>query len=267
MNEYTGFKRFVNLQSIVHGLQLLFCHGNGKSGKSVLYGMFALSCFLMTPAPLAADNSQFDVLLRMAAVAAPSPASSVVAYSDSELKALLGHMDSVAPSSDFFLEVWVSDVGKLNSGITGFFVDINFDNGIVVANSLSHSPGPFTFLAGGAINNAAGLVSNFGGNDSSLSGVASEPTWARVGFIHMTTIGSGIAHIGSGLGIGGVGVFGRIPPESAEIDFEALSLVVPEPHSIVVLSLALGSLSLLSPTSQSRRAKRGNSRLARRHNS
>lgn len=184
----------------------------------------------------------FDALFRLVTLRAPS-LSATVTVADSELKAILGNVTTFQSGDRVVLEMWVSDVGTLNTGITGFFADISFDQSVLRADVLAHSPGPFAVLTDGTIDNPGGMVIDFGGNDGSFVGQGVEPNWARLGYIDMTAIGNGMATISSTLGIGGIGVLGRTPPPASEINFDTVTIVVPEPSTSLILILGFFALT------------------------
>ncbi len=119
--------------------------------------------------------------------------------------------------STFVAELWVSDLGVLNTGITGFYVDVLFDNTIVQADAFVHGS-LYPSLQEGAINNPDGRVVNFGGtNFTEPLGI--EPDWVRLGYIQMSVVAEADSRIAAVLGLGGLGVFGRPPPPGSEISF------------------------------------------------
>jgi len=217
----------------------------GEDEMDKLYRSFsqlAVAGVVLGCASAEAATMPFDALFRLVTLRAPSQ-SAVVTVSDSELKTILGNVTTFQSGDRVVLEMWVSDVGALNTGITGFFADISFDQSVLRADALAHSPGPFAVLTDGTIDNPAGAVVDFGGNDGSFVGQGVGPSWARLGYIDMTAIGNGVATIGSTLGVGGIGVLGRTPPPASEIDFDTVTIVVPEPSTSLFLMAGLFALS------------------------
>lgn len=121
----------------------------------------------------------------------------------------------------FVVELWVSDVGVVNSGITGFYADVNYDLSVISADLLDHGA-LFPILQEGTIVGGAGTVINFGGTNFDAQGI--EPNWARLGTVSFTTVGAGPVTIQTDLGIGGVGVFGRPPPPIEEIALGSVTI-------------------------------------------
>lgn len=213
--------------------------GGRKTVSWIGAAQWAGLIFAIVPSGSAwASSDSMDVLMRTIARPTPS-AQSMITCSDMELKMLLGHETLFAPGGTLFLEIWVSDVGPVNSGITGFFTDLTFDSSILRADALFHSPGPFTLLTSGLINNPMGLIENFGGNDASFTGQGAEPNWSRISYAQMTAVGLGAALIDSSLGLGGIGTFGRQPPTKSDIDFDSITLTIPEPSLLCLWLIAL----------------------------
>jgi hypothetical protein len=151
-----------------------------------------------------------DVELRLVPLIAPS---GLDATTDPD--ALPGQLCSISPlPSTFTLELWTSDIGVLNTGVTGFFADLAFDPNILQVNGVTNGAS-FPILSGGSFDNIAGTVTNFGGLNQTAQGI--EPQWAKLGHVQFTAIGAAPTQITSAVGAGGVGVFGRPPPPPAEI--------------------------------------------------
>lgn len=189
-----------------------------------------------------AEAGTIDVVLRLVSLPAPSPVSNVSIPED-QLKSLLGHVVSFDPLDTFYVELWVSDVGSLNTGMTGFFADLSFNQSLVRGDALFHTPGSFGLLPSGTIDNTAGLIRNFGGNDSTLSGQGIAPVWSRVGYVQMFALGAGVTAIESSLGLGGLGVLGRLPPPESEVQFDSISISTPEPAAATLLAAAVFAMT------------------------
>ena len=81
---------------------------------------------------------------------------------------------------DYVLEVWVSDVGTVNTGVTSAYFDVTWDNDAINdATGLTHTS-LFDFFPEGTINNPISQVTNFGGSDATFTGQGLEPIFARV---------------------------------------------------------------------------------------
>ncbi|MEE8170225.1 MAG: hypothetical protein V3T70_06735, partial [Phycisphaerae bacterium] len=93
--------------------------------------------------------------------------------------ALPASLDAVARGSTFFLEIWASDVGEINTGLTSVYVDISFCTPAAAATGLNHGTIFTTFPSGTILANG---VDEFGGSNLS-AGNGVEPDWVRVGWI------------------------------------------------------------------------------------
>jgi hypothetical protein len=112
-------------------------------------------------------------------------------------------------ASDYVLEVWVSDVGAVNTGLTSAYLDVAWDNdAISEAVDITHT-NLFDFFPEGTINNPIGQVTNFGGSDGTFTGQGLEPTFARVGWIDFTLTGDGLVNLDAVIGLGEIGVLNR----------------------------------------------------------
>ena len=116
-------------------------------------------------------------------------------------------LSSLTQGQDYYVEVWASDVGSSNTGLTSVYADLDFhpcDSASIL--SAAHG-GIFTMFESGVIGTCG--IEELGG--SSLAGAGTEPQWARVAIvkIHATTSGpvscslrpsaTGIAAFGRGL--------------------------------------------------------------------
>lgn len=150
--------------------------------------------------------------------------------------------------SSFVVELWASDIGDLNTGITGLFVDLDFNPPDLQVTSLTNSA-TFSTLADGSFDNGAGTVTNFGGTNFSPQGI--EPTWVKIGEVAFTASNEGPSDIISSLGVGGLGVFGRPPPGPGEtrLGDTTYGCTVPVPTvsqwGTVVLTLLLATAGTL----------------------
>jgi hypothetical protein len=94
-------------------------------------------------------------------------------------------LTEVVQGSAYYLEIWASDVGAVNTGLTGVYVDVNFCSA-TAASELFHG-NTFTTFPLGTIQ--SGKVDEFGGSALPHGGGIA-PQWVRVGWIRMT---SGVA--------------------------------------------------------------------------
>jgi len=140
-----------------------------------------------------------DVDVRCVTLASPSASDTT--------NTLPASISSLTAGQDYYVEVWASDVGGTNTGLTSVYVDMALNPcGLATIESVAHG-GIFTVFESGTIG-ACG-VDELGG--SSLSAAGIEPQWARVAIvkIHADTSGSlccsltpsttGVAALGRGL--------------------------------------------------------------------
>ncbi|MDH3785954.1 MAG: hypothetical protein OEV00_11585, partial [Acidobacteriota bacterium] len=88
----------------------------------------------------------------------------------------------VPAGQDFWVEVWATDSGVLNTGLVAVYVDV-VSCGDPVAMDVGHGS-VFNVLSSGTI--GAGLVDDFGGSavaDGDPSNDGIEPDWVRIGWI------------------------------------------------------------------------------------
>ncbi len=91
----------------------------------------------------------------------------------------------------FYVEIWVSQVDGGVAGITGGSIDLAYGNAVATADTIDHG-GTFPNAATGTIDNAAGLINDFGGA-TTVAGVGVAPVWALLGRVGMSATGTGTA--------------------------------------------------------------------------
>jgi len=88
-------------------------------------------------------------------------------------------LSSVSEGQDYYVEVWASDVGGTNTGLTSVYVDMCFiPSDVVLVLAIDHG-GTFTMFPSGMIEPWG--IDELGG--SSLAGVGVEPAWTRVAVV------------------------------------------------------------------------------------
>lgn len=127
----------------------------------------------------------------------------------------------VQAGGTLYVEVWVSDIGSLNTGITSAYTDIAWDDTFAVGISIAHRP-PFTLFSSGTL--SAGWADELGGSDSTLAGQGVQPTWARVAAVAMTAAAPGTAVFTSGPASTGIAAFGRGLIPSSNVLFGTASV-------------------------------------------
>jgi hypothetical protein len=103
-------------------------------------------------------------------------------------------------ANTFVLELWASDVGSTNTGLLGFYVDVDYDPLVFAATGLIHGE-LFDQFTEGTIVAPAGMVTNFGG--FSFSPLGLEPQWVKLGHVEFMTLSDDLSSITSGLGARG----------------------------------------------------------------
>ena len=141
-------------------------------------GTFRLLPVLMIAVAARAQDLQFTLV----AVAAPSGTGTVL-----ELPASLRNLPL---GGTFFLELWVSDIGTTNSGVSSAYVDLAWPPANTTAVSIDHGS-IYDTLPSGTI--APGMVDELGGSALSASGVGIQPEWARAAIIELTADNTGDA--------------------------------------------------------------------------
>ena len=125
-----------------------------------------------------------------------------------------------AVGEPFYLEVWATDVCDPSTGLTGVYVDVNYNDSVEVL-SINHSS-PFTFLATGAIDGSS--VVNFGGAALPHGGGIC-PEWVRIGWLE-SQISEEVSMVTYDLlpGATGVAALGRGLVEWYLVDLGSISL-------------------------------------------
>ncbi len=132
----------------------------------------------------------------------------------------------------YHVEVWVNDLGDLNSGVISAYTNVTWDNGAITdAISLYHDT-EFDGFTEGAINNAGNIVENFGGTDATFLGQALDQ-FVRVGYIDFQATGGGLISFEGEVGAGEYSVFGR---DIGEVEIRGCT--APEPTSILILGIS-----------------------------
>jgi len=114
-------------------------------------------------------------------------------------------VSSLTAGQDYYVEVWASDVGSTNTGLTSVYVDMQLSPcGVATITSIDHG-GIFTVFGSGTI--GACDVDELGG--SSLTGAGIQPQWARVAAVKIHADASGALCCSLAQSSTGVAAFGR----------------------------------------------------------
>ena len=153
------------------------CPGGGSCGEATsMRGMaprgFTLSS-LRRMATTSSGPADVDVAFELVVLNAPSASGTTTL-----LPASIG---SIAQGQTYYVEVWVSDVGDISTGITSAYVDLHFPAAAASVTNVSHG-NLFTLFPAGSI--GVGVIDELGGSQLS-GGVGVAPQWARVAVIRM----------------------------------------------------------------------------------
>ena len=158
-----------------------------------VFCVVAISTFLGLAGPAAGA----DVNVSVVALLSPSPSDTTNTLPSSVL--------SVPKGQDYYVEVWASDVGTTNTGLTSVYTDVAFTpSSAASVQSINHG-GIFTVFASGTV--VSGGIDELGG--SSLTGAGVEPQWARVATIRMRADAAGTVSFSLAASTTGVAALGR----------------------------------------------------------
>ncbi|HNO80431.1 MAG TPA: VCBS repeat-containing protein, partial [Phycisphaerae bacterium] len=154
-----------------------------------------------------------DLAFEVVAVSSPSPSDTTAVLPGSLTDAIIGET--------YYLEVWVSDVGDINTGVTSAYVDLTWSGALAAGVSVGHGS-IFNSLVTGSI--GTGLVDELGGSTFSGS-VGVEPTWARVATVTVQADSAGQVSYVLVASSTGCAAFGRGVIGWPDIDLGAGALV------------------------------------------
>ena len=119
-------------------------------------------------------NESVDVAIELAVLGTPSESETTTLLPES--------IESISSGETYYLEVWASDVGYVNTGLTSVYVDISFASEAASVVSVSHGD-IFDTLKSGSYG-IAGEIDELGGSKP-IGGICVEPEWARVAVVEM----------------------------------------------------------------------------------
>lgn len=130
---------------------------------------------------------------------------------------------SVSPGGIYYLEVWASDMGPINTGLTSAYIDLIYSENETSAQRVIHSEA-FNLFPSGLV--SAGQINEIGG--SNLPGkLGIEPLWVRVAIIEMraNTTPSSVTH-SLAPSTAGVACYGRglIPWKDIELSSSTVTI-------------------------------------------
>jgi len=159
---------------------------------------------------LASESLAADVEVRCVTLALPSASDTT--------NTLPSSVPSLSEGEDYYVEIWVSDVGTTNTGLTSVYVDLNFDPcGGISIQSVEHG-GIFTVFESGTV--LACGVDELGG--SSLAALGTEPESVRVAIVKIHAMASGPVCCRLAASTTGIAAFGRGLIPWSEIVFRVM---------------------------------------------
>ena len=162
--------------------------------------------------------------VKVSVVALSSPSSSDTRQS------LPTSISATPVGQDYYVEVWASDVGTTNTGLTSVYVDLTFSpSAATTAKSVSHG-GIFTVFPSGTI--GSGIVDELGG--SSLTAAGIEPQWARAASVRMSANTAGSVVYGLAAGTAGIAAMGRGLIPWSEVQSAGVTVQQVQPPAITV---------------------------------
>ncbi len=114
-----------------------------------------------------------DVSIKLIALSTPSPQDSSSILPESTEVVSLGE--------EFYLEMWASDVGSINTGLTSAYVDVIYPPGLTAVVS-AKSSNTFNVFPSGTVK--PGLIDELGGSNLP-GGIGIEPGWVRVAIVEL----------------------------------------------------------------------------------
>jgi hypothetical protein len=125
-------------------------------------------------------------------------------------------IDTISNGQTYYLEVWASDCGYINTGFTSAYVDLSFPDDAASVVDISHS-GIFTMFTSSSV--ISGKIDELGGSVLP-GGVGIEPEWVRVAIVEMyADAAPPVVVFTLSPSSTGVGVYGR-----GSIDWNDISL-------------------------------------------
>jgi len=178
-------------------------HNRRNSMKAQrLFFMTIISTVLAFAGPVIAA----DVEVAVVALLSPSSSDTTTTLPIS--------VSSVPNGQDYYIEVWASDVGATNTGLTSVYADIAFTpSSAASVQSIDHG-GIFTSFASGSI--ISGGIDELGG--SSLIEAGIEPQWARAATVRMHADTAGTVSFSLAASSSGIAALGRGLIPWSEID-------------------------------------------------
>jgi rhamnogalacturonyl hydrolase YesR len=158
------------------------------------------------PAVLTVNPYTPDIEIHLVALSAPS------SFATTEV--LPSSTDSILVGQEYYVEVWASDVGSTNTGLTSVYVDLNYTPCNAVSIQLIDHSGPFGQFESGTVTSCG--IDELGGSALPAAGMA--PEWARVAVVSVRADQCGMVTHSLFDSATGVAALGRLQIPWSDID-------------------------------------------------
>ncbi|MGB0714530.1 MAG: hypothetical protein ACPGXK_01545 [Phycisphaerae bacterium] len=108
-------------------------------------------------------------------------------YDSDTTNALPPSIQEIELGRTFFADVWATDGGALNTGLTQVHADLLFDANAMEVVSIEHRA-PFDVVTSGNIDNTNGIIADLGGTAPDVGGIGVAPEWQRVAVVTLDAI-------------------------------------------------------------------------------
>jgi len=149
---------------------------------------------------------------------------------------LPSNITDVGVGESFFLEVWMKDLGNPSTGISGAYLDIAYDTSLVDATTKDHGATYTTFTEFSAIDDAAGLIDEFGGSYLGLDRPG-ETDWVKLGSVTCQRTAAGPITFTPQPSDDEISRFSAGSVAWEDVTTQPLTLPIPEPTGVILLLL------------------------------
>jgi hypothetical protein len=154
-------------------------------------------------------------------------------------------LSSVEVGDHFFVEIWMQDLVD-GVGISGGSLDLSYPTGLVDVVGLFRPE--FSFITTGSVNEAIGLVDDFGGA-TLAGGLGVSPSFTRLGFVEFVATSSGQINVALSAGAFDFALFGigNIPFTQVDLS-QTAALDITSPAALPSPQFAAGQDTGVSAT-------------------
>jgi hypothetical protein len=149
------------------------CPGGGSCGAEASMSSMIIRELTSVSSTVTVNSGPTDVVFELAVLDAQSVSDTTTVVPTS--------IDTISNGQTYYLEVWASDHGYINTGFTSAYVDLSFPDDAASVVNISHS-GIFTAFTSGSV--ISGKIDELGGSVLP-GGVGIEPEWVRVAIVEM----------------------------------------------------------------------------------